>query len=170
MAKCVLCNKDTAVSLYIRAKPLISLDTAARKYQAAKSEHHKFFGYWPPESHLANYFRHGSAYLQSIFDNNCRGHTVDEIAESLEQIMPPLSGVPIQLLWNPSPKVREFLRAEIWREREQARLDIVNDLRKIICFSIEEIKPKLRILLNSAEEPDTAKVFYPGKVDGRFSH
>lgn len=169
MAKCTLCNNDVAVSLYIRAKPIIPADPRARRYTAAKNEYHKFFGYWPQDSHLANYFRlelqRNQNILQPLFDNNCRGHSVDEIAAAIEDVIPPIQGVPVQFLWNPSPRVTPFLFAETFREREEARLEINNDLRKIICFDVPSIKSKLLSLLNSAEQPDTAKVFYPWHSD-----
>jgi len=163
MAKCSICTKDTAVSLYIRVKPMLPVSVG--KYKSASKEQHRFFGYWPPDSHLAEYFRmelaRGQSILQPLFINNCRGHSLQEITEAIENLSPPLPGMPIRILWNPSPKVTQFLRAETFRERQEAEIQINNDLRCITVHDKADIKTALKNLFNNAEQDITNTVFYP---------
>lgn len=163
MAKCSICTKNTAVSLYIRVKPLWTAESG--KIQAAKKEYHKFFGYWPPDSHLANYFRlemsRGQSILQPLFVNNCRGHSFTEIVEAIENIIPPISGVPIKILWNPSPKVTEYLRAESLKERQALSVEINNDLRYTTVYEKSNIQTALKNLFNNTVPEITHTIFYP---------
>jgi hypothetical protein len=162
MAQCSICTKDTAVSLYIRVKPIWS--TGNGKFRAAKKDQHRFFGYWPPDSHLAEYFRlelaRGQSILQPLFVNNCRGHSLREIAEAIENLSPPMPGLPIRILWNPSPKVTKFLRSETWREKAEAELEIKNDLRTITVHDKASIKTSLIALFNNTQMETSTMVSY----------
>lgn len=159
MAKCNICTKNTAVSLYIRVKPVWMTEDG--KLKAPKGEFHKFFGYWPPESHLAEYFRlelaRKESILQGYFQNNCRGHEFDEITEAIEQTIPPIPGVPIKILWNPSPKVTPYLLAETAAERAELELAINNDLRTITVRTKDDIRPSLTALFNNTAQ-ETIKI------------
>lgn len=164
MAECSICKKTTAVSLYIRVKPVFA-DIGDRKLKSAPRKEHRFFGYWPPESHLAEYFRlelaRKESILQPLFENNCRGHSFKEITEAIEQLMPPIPGVPIRILWNPSPKVTPFLLAETWRQKQEAKLEINNDLRMVTVYEKSSIQSALKNLFNNAEQEITQTVSYP---------
>lgn len=175
MAKCNICTKNTAVSLYVRVKPVWM--TESGKLKAPKGEAHKFFGYWPPESHLAQYFRvelaRKESILQEFFLNNCRGHEFDEITEAIEQTIPPIPGVPIKILWNPSPKVTPYLLAETKAEREEIELAINNDLRSITVRTKADIKTSLKALFNNTA-PETINIvsyrpILPSR-NGSFAH
>jgi len=163
MAQCSICTKNTAVSLYIRVKPIWPV--ANGKYQAAKKDQHRFFGYWPPDSHLAEYFRlelaRGQSILQPLFVNNCRGHSFQEIVAAIENMVPPIPGIPIKIMWNPSPKVTQYLQAETWRERAALELEISQDLRFVTVHDVASIKTSLKGLFNNTQQEITNTVFYP---------
>lgn len=165
MADCDICQKIVAVSLYVRVKPV--WDKHGPRWRAKKDQH-KFFGYWPPDSHLANYFReqlaYGEKYFQDLFMNNCRGHTVDEIIEAIEQKVPPIPGMPIRMLWNPGSKVTPFLLMESWRQKAEAQLDINNDLRTVTVDKIENVRTGLVDLFNNAIVRPEQSISYPGKA------
>lgn len=162
MAKCNICTKDTAVSLYVRVKPVWMTENG--KLKAPKEAEHKFFGYWPPESHLAEYFRRElndkHSYLQEFFINNCRGHLFSEIVEAIEQTIPPIPGVPIKILWNPSPRVTPYLLAETNKEREDLQLAVNNDLRTVTVRQKADIKNSLLGLLNNTVQEKPTIVSY----------
>jgi hypothetical protein len=105
--------------------------------------------------------------LQPLFESNCRGHSVDEIIEAIEQKIPPISGVPIRILWNPSPKVTPFLLAETVQEREQIRLEVNGDLRMVTVDRVESVRPTLLSLLNNAQKRVVQSVSYPNHASMR---
>lgn len=164
MADCGICQKTVATSLYIRAKPI--WDGKGTKW-VAKKDKHSFFGYWPPDSHLAEYFRlelaRRESILQPLFVNNCRGHSVDEIADAIEAKVPPLPGIPVKLLWNPSPRVSPYLLAESWRERADAQLETNGDLRTVTVHDISSVRTSLLNLLNNAQNRTEQSISHPGK-------
>lgn len=163
MANCNICSKVVAVSLYVRVKPI--WDGKGSRWKASKDKHF-FFGYWPPESHLANYFRHekamGQTYLQPIFESNCSGHTVDEVIEAIEQKCPPMPGMPIMILWNPGSKVTPLLLMETWKQKTEAKLEINNDLRTVKVSDKGSIRSSLLNLFNNAQERVEQSISYPG--------
>lgn len=158
-SNCVICQKLIAVSLYIRVKPL--WETAAGKWQAPKKQQHLFFGYWPKESHLAEYLRmeyerqmRGAPdpILQRLWEGNCHGHPIDQIIEGIEQLMPPMPGIALKILWNPSPRVTPFLLAETNRERTEAQLSVNNDLRWCLVMDKSQIRDRVLSLVNNSTE------------------
>lgn len=152
MAKCGICLKDTAVSLYVRVKPI--WDGKGSKWRAPKDKH-MFFGYWPPESHLTKYFElelaRGESILQPLFQNNCRGHDLDMIADAIEAKMPPIPGMPIRILWNPSPRVTPLLLAEGDYEKLRKAIETTNDLRTVTIDDISGIRLGLVNLFSNAQ-------------------
>lgn len=163
MAQCSICDKTTAVSLYVRVKPM--LPVAKDKLKSARRDMHRFFGYWPPESHLAEYFRlelaRGQSILEPLFRNNCRGHSLLEISAAIENLIPPLTGMPIRILWNPSPKVTQYLMPETWRQRMEAELAMNGDLRYVTVRDKADVMTELKSLFNNAEPEITQTVSYP---------
>lgn len=144
--------------------------TGPNRYKAGKNETHHFFGYWPKDSHLANYIRlemerakYGmeDPILQRLWQANCHGHAFHEIVEAIEQKIPPIEGVAIKALWNPSPKVTPFLLAETWRDRAEAHLEVNNDLRYVNIFKKEDVATSIKALLNNSQDEDIVLKSYP---------
>ena len=152
MANCGICQRPTAVSLYVRVKPMFFV--GANKLKAGNKETHHFFGYWPPESYLANYFKleaqRGDPILQPIYMKNCKGHSLEEITSVIEEKCPPLPEIPVRILWNPSPKVTPLLLADSQRDRWESNLDKNNDLRWVTIYEKEKILSSLKTLFNTA--------------------
>lgn len=89
-------------------------------------------------------------FLQQLYEKNCRGHTLEEITEAIEQKIPPMPGVPIKILWNPGSKVTPYLLAETPAQRAAARVELQQDLRTVIVDEKSEVKVKILWLLNNA--------------------
>jgi hypothetical protein len=169
MADCSICTKIVAVSLYVRAKPMFQV--SPNRYKAASNDTHLFFGYWPKESQLGNYLKleyerakagMHDPILQRLWDSNCHGHTFTDIVEAIEQKMPPVNGIAVKVLWNPSPKITPMLLADSWRDKADAHLETNNDLRFVTIFRKEDIAISIKHLLNNSQEEDIKVVSYPG--------
>lgn len=148
MSECDICHKTVAVSLYLRVKPIV------RGVRIPKDTH-RFFGYWPPESHLVEYIKaelRVGSYLGRLYENNCRGHSIEDIVEAIEQLAPPEVGVPIKILWNPGTKVTPYLLAETPAQREQAKMELQQDLRTIVVSDRSQVKMSILYLLNNTVE------------------
>jgi len=157
MAKCGICTKDVAVSLYLRVKPMWEIRPG--RWRAAKKDAHLFLGYWPKGSHLAEYLRmeyaremagRPDAILQRLWEANCHGHRVDEIIEAIEEKMPPIPGVAVKILWNPSPRVTPYLLAETDVARRAAMLEVNNDLRACLVTEKRDVREKVYALVNNS--------------------
>ena len=168
MSNCNICFKPVAVSLYIRVKPIFRADGG--KWKAGSKDTHKFFGYWPKNSHLAIYLKmeyeremagQPDPILQRLWEGNCHGHRLQDIVEAVEQSMPPIPGVAIRALWNPSPRVTPMLLAESPYDRERASIEVNNDLRKVTIYRVEDVKVSLENLLNNSVEQIISSVSYP---------
>lgn len=168
MANCSICTKTVAVSLYVRAKPMFQ--TGPNKYKAGKNNTHHFFGYWPKDSQLGNYLKIEyqkaqmgikDPILERLWQSNCHGHPFSEIVEAIEQKIPPMPGIAIKVLWNPSPRVTPFLLQDHWRDRAEAHLETNVDLRYVTIFRKEDIASSIKILLNNSQEEDLKVVSYP---------
>lgn len=168
MSNCSICQKAVAVSLYLRVKPMF--DSGNGKWRAGPKDVHKFFGYWPKDSHLAIYLKmeydremRGAPdpILQRLWEGNCHGHQFEEILAAIEDYMPPIPGVAIKVLWNPSPRVTPMLLAESPYDREQAQMKVNNDLRMVTIYRKEDVKVSLQNLLNNSVERIISSVSYP---------
>ena len=168
MSNCNICQKPVAVSLYLRVKPIFQVDNG--KWKAGPKESHRFFGYWPKNSHLAIYLKmeyeremqgRPDPILQRLWESNCHGHKFEEILAAVEDSMPPIPGVAIRVLWNPSPRVTPMLLAESPYDREKASIEVNNDLRKVTIYRKEDVKVSLENLLNNSVERIIRSVSYP---------
>lgn len=161
---CALCGRPVAVSLYLRVKPWPGRNQEMRVRAAIPRSEHRFFGYWPPESHLVEYLKveaHKHS-LQRWYEENCRGHTLDEIVEAIEQTVPPLPGVPIRIMWNPASNILAYMQAETLEERRRAQLDIQSQVRAVNVYQTADVRRSvLTILQNTVATPQPG-VSYPG--------
>lgn len=169
MAKCAICIKDVAVCLYIRAKPMVQV--GVNKYKDPGKEGHRFYGYWPKESHLAEYLRlekerelRGTPdpILQRLWESNCQGHPLEEIISVIEESMAPIPGIAVKILWNPSPRVTDFLFAETNKQRREAELHVNQDLRWTIVYSKAEVRQRIEFLVNNSWDKIVKSISYPG--------
>lgn len=131
---------------------------------------HKFYGYWPPESHLVEFIREEimkGPYLKGIWDANCRGHSIEDIIEAIEQQIPPEAGVPIKVLWNPGVKITPYLFSETPAQRAQARMELQQDLRTVVINDKEQIKLSILYLLNNTAQKQPS-LSMPGEAVRAF--
>ena len=161
---CNICKRPVCVSLYIRVKPWAGRDKRMRPAGNIPRNAHRFFGYWPPESHLVEYLKveHAKGSLQRWYNENCRGHTLDEIVEAIEQTIPPLPGLPIRIMWNPATKVAGYMREENPAEKARLKMDIASQVRALNVYQKSDIRQAILILFNNTVQKAPALVSYPG--------
>lgn len=151
---CALCDKPVCVGLYLRVKPWPGRSKSGRVVELLPRSTHKFYGYWPPESHMLDYLREEAQKhsLQRWYNENCRGHSLDEIVEAIEQTQPPLPGIPIRVMWNPATKVAQYMRAESPSERRQAQMDLQSDVRATVIHQRGDVRQAIVFMLNNTIE------------------
>lgn len=157
---CELCGKVVCVSLYLRVKPWTG------RSKDLPRDSHRFYGYWPPESHLVEYLKVEAQKhsLQRWYNENCRGHSMAEIVEAIEQSVPPLPGLPIRIMWNPATQVVAYMQAESPEEKRRLKMDIQSQVRTINVYQKAEIKTAILTILNNTIEETPASVSYPGSA------
>ncbi len=146
---CALCGKVVCVSLYLRVKPW--LGGSREQKRAIPKEGHKYFGFWPPESHLRQYLevemsKHS---LQRWYEDNCRGHTLEDVVTGIEELLPPIPGVPIRIMWNPATQVMAYMFAETTELRRQLKMDIATSVRAINVYAKADIRQSIVTMLNN---------------------
>lgn len=155
---CSICKKIVAVALYLRVRPIV-------KGTRVPKSAHRFFGFWPPESHLVEYIKTEmmiGAYLNRLWENNCKGHSIDDIVEAIEQLCPPETGIPIKILWNPGTKVTPYLLAETPAQRAQLRMEAQQDLRTVLVSEKTQVRLSILYLLNNTVSKPQASLSLPG--------
>lgn len=173
MADCAICSKTVAVSLYVRVKPMV--DAGPKLKGASPKDKHKFYGYWPKGSHLGQYLKmevereqqgRSDPILQNLWNNNCHGHSPEEIISSIEETMPPdpHAGIYLKMLWNPSPKVTPYLLSETNIERKENELHVSSDLRWTVARKKEEIRQRFYYLINNSADRLAQSISRPGQA------
>lgn len=138
---CSLCRRLTAAGYYIRAKHVMRNPDRPGRYLGDRDKsRHVVFGWYNPRA---------PRYVIDENDEFCDGHSLEEIAAGIRQLVPPEPPLmETRLLYNPGHKLSEKLGFIGY-----SNTDANGTLRGVIVPEVEQLLPALkRLVANEAAE------------------